>query len=189
MNPATTDATFQSTTGAAVTLETNAFNAAPAGNALVILQGNNNGGDQSFFGQLSAGLISAGKATAAQNQLTNQLIYAFGGNADSWDTNCTNYVVMGIGTANTLIPNSMQSAPLLFGSNGDEAPKSKYGRYLAVFAVPKTAAACTSDAANVTAPTADAAARFVGAAADMAFPAIVGLNGSQQWSNNNLTKN
>lgn len=189
MAATTTDATFQSTSGAAITLETNAFAAAPAGAALVILQGNNNGNDQSFFGQLSGGLISTGKGSAAKNELANQLIYAFGGNADSWDTNCTNYVVMGVGPANTLIPSSMQSAPVMFGSNGDEAPKTVYARYLGVFAVPKSAAACTSDAANVTAPTADAAAKFIGAAADMPFPALVGLNGAQQWTNNNLAKN
>jgi prepilin-type N-terminal cleavage/methylation domain-containing protein len=192
-DPATTDATFQSTTGAAVPLDNNGFNG--TGIPLVILQGNPNGGDQSFFGQLSAGLQAttgarANGLTNADPELKNQLIYAFGGNEDSWDTACTNYVVMGIGSANTLIPSSMQSAPLMFGSNGDEAPKDKYARYLAVFAVPSSAGGgCTSDGANVTAPNADAAARFIGAAADMTFPALVGLNGAQQWSNNNLAKN
>jgi type II secretory pathway pseudopilin PulG len=184
-NNSTNDATFASTSGAPVTLSTNGFDG--AGVPVVVLQGHSNNGDQTFFGQLSSGSLSTGKSTAAKNQLANQLIYAFGGDESSWDTTCTNYVVMGLGAANGLIPSSMQSAPVVFGSNGDEAPKSVYARYLAVFAVP-AAVSCTSDAANVTAPTADAAAKFIGAAADMPFPALVGLSGAQQWTNNNLSK-
>lgn len=188
-NSATTDATFQSTTGAAITLDSAPFSIATPGPRLTILQGNNNNGDQSFFGQLSASLQSA-KATPAKAELTNQLIYAFGGNDSTWDTNCTNYVVMGIGSASSLVPGSMQSAPVVFGSNGSEAPKDHYARYLAVFAVPSDASGtCVSDAANASAPKPDAAARFIGAAANMPFPALVGLNGAQQWTNNNLAAN
>jgi type II secretory pathway pseudopilin PulG len=199
-NSATTDATFASTTGAPRYLDTNAFNG--TGETLVVLTGNNNGGDQSFFGQLAAGLQASTAArtvngtsyTNANAQLKNQLIYAFGGNEESWDSNCTNYVVMGLGSANGLIPSSMQSAPVIFGSNGDEAPKSVYARYLAVFAVPSDddsnpSTSCVSDAANATTMNADAAAKFIGAAASMPFPALVGLNGAQQWTNNNLAKN
>jgi hypothetical protein len=183
-NSSTTDATFQSTIGGPQTVDPAMF--AGTDIPLVFLQGTPATDDQTFFGQLNSALVSS------TDTLKNQLMYAFGGDQQSWDTNCTNYVVMGIGPTNTLIPTSMQSAPVVFGSNGDEAPAKVYERYVAVFAVPSAntlaTGGCTSNGDFAVAPTADAAARFIGAAADMPFPALVGLNGAQQWANNNLNE-
>ena len=184
------DATFKSTSGAPVNLDANPFAAATI--PLTFLRGA--AGDQTFFGQLATPDLTAttpALTTAAYTR--NQLAYAFGGTAASWDTACTSYVVMGIGADSTLIPDAMQGAPVHFGGSKGTNPATKYSRYVAVFAVPNAGAlaatSATSDAIpKITCPKPDAAAKFIGAAGIMDFPALVGLSGAQQWANINLYK-
>lgn len=185
-NNATDDATFKSTIGAAQTLTTNPF-AAGTGVPLAQLTDNVTAqADQTFFGQLSTNLVDT------VNPIKNQLMYAFGGTQDSWDTACTTYVVMGVGSASSLIPSAMQAAPVHFGGSAGEAPATVYARFVSVFAVPSAGAvgatATTSNGASVTCMKPDAPAKFIGTAGVMDFPALVGLNGAQQWANANMTK-
>ena len=189
MNDSTDDATFKATLGAPVALSANPFDGT-SGQALLRLTGDVTFTDQSFYGQLGNSLM-VGAAPTASEAVKNQLAYAFGGNPASWDTACTNYIVMGIGTDNGLIPEAMQSAPVHFGGSKGTAPATTYSRFVGVFAVPSAAAlgatAATSNGSS-SCMKPDAAAKFIGAAAVMDFPAIVGLNGSQQWANSNLNK-
>ena len=187
-NSATNDATFKSTS-LSVTLNANPFGATST--PLTFLRGAVNGSpdDQTFFGQLAAPDLAGTTAAFTRNQLA----YAFGGTAASWDTACTSYVVMGIGADSTLIPDAMQGAPVHFGGSKGTNPATYYSRYVAVFAVPNAgalgASSTTSDAIpKITCPKPDAAAKFIGAAGIMDFPALVGLSGAQQWANVNLYK-
>ncbi len=188
MNDSTDDATFKATTGTSVALSANPFDGT-TGTALLKLTGDITNTDQSFYGQLGNSLM-AGAAPTASEAVKNQLAYAFGGDPSSWDTACTNYIVMGIGSSNGLIPDAMQSAPVHFGGSKGTAPATTYSRFVGVFAVPNAVALSAPTTSNGSSPCMkpDAAAKFVGAAAVMDFPAIVGLNGAQQWSNSNLNK-
>ena len=189
MNDTTDDATFKATTGVPATLLTNAF---AGGTSLTLLQltgDMTNTTNQSFYGQLASPL--GGALPSADHVVKNQLAYAFGGDPSSWDTACTNYIVMGIGSANGLIPAAMQGAPVHFGGSKGTAPATVYSRYVGVFAVPNvaaiTATAATSNGSSACMK-ADEKAKLIGSAAVMDFPAIVGLNGAQQWANSNLNK-
>lgn len=185
-NNATADATFKSTIGAPLTLGNSAFGGGVDTQALLQLTGNIANSDQTFFGQLETTLITL----TADNVIKNQLAYAFGGSPDSWDTTCTNYIVMGIGSGSSLIPDAMQAAPVHFGGSKGESPTTIYARYVAVFAVPSTGATILVPVSNATpakaCPKPDAPAKFIGSAGVMDFPAIVGLNGAQQWANAKL---
>lgn len=175
---ATTDATFQSTTGSVLTLN---GGTTPSTIKLAKLTGTT--ATDTFFSQLPANLLTA-------DPVKNQLIYAFGGDATSWDTTCTNYVVMGIGSSNSMIPAVMQSAPVHFAGTGAQAPNLQYNRYLAVFAVPNGSATGNNDVTGAScAAGLGNAATFVGSAMIMPFPAIVGLHGAQQYANSNLLTN
>lgn len=187
-NPTTDDATFKSTSGSS-NLNADPFGAGSI--PLTFLRETVAGTltDQTFFGQLAIPDTAGTPAAFTRNQLA----YAFGGTADSWDTNCTSYVVMGIGADSTLIPDAMQGAPVHFGGSKGTNPATKYSRYVAVFAVPNAGAlGATSTTSNaiptITCPKPDAAAKFIGAAGIMDFPALVGLSGAQQWANVNLYK-
>lgn len=181
----TTDATFASTSGGTQpTLGTNPFAGSGTGTKLVQLASNIGvQADQTFFGQLAGTLVDA-------DGVKNQLMYAFGGTKQNWDTACTNYIVMGIGASTSLIPSVMQGAPVHFGGSAGEAPATVYDRFVAVFAVPNASAGSASpNATNISAcMKPDAPAKFIGTAGIMDFPALVGLNGAQQWANANMTK-
>lgn len=172
---ATTDATYKSTTGT--------VQAPDALAGLAQLTGT--GAADDFFGQLPNKTADAVK---------NQLIYAFGGTAKDWDTTCTQYIVMGIGGQNSMVPSVMASAPVHFAGTKDQSTALTYNRYLAVFAVPKTYTTLADPAnkSDVTGlPCSNQAgdkAKFVGSAMDMPFPAIVGLAGSQQYANSRLNR-
>jgi len=170
----TSDATFQSTTGSSQTLSSTS----PI--ALAKLTGTT--ASDTFYNSLPANLVTS-------DPVKNQLIYAFGGDATTYDTTCTNYIVMGIGSSNSMIPSAMESAPVHFSGTGAQATDIAYDRYSAVFAVPNgattgtnsvTGAPCSSGLGN--------AATFVGAVMIMPFPAIVGLNGAQEYANVHLNE-
>lgn len=161
-NNLTSDATFNSTLGSALPITSTSTT------SLAYLAG----GTTSDNKLLTYGLI---KNTGTPVQ--DQLIYAFGGDASTWDVACTNYVVMGIGSANSMIPAAMQSAPVHFSGTGAQSTALAYNRYVAVFAVPNSTTYCAS---------APSVATFVGSAMLMPFPAIVGLNGAQQYANSNI---
>jgi len=168
-NNSTTDATFQSTTGAA---------AAPT--ALIKLTGTT--AADPFFGQI---------ATPSASAVKNQLMYAFGGDANTYDTTCTNYWVLGIGTNNSMIPSVMQAAPVHFAGTAAGQPATTYSRYLAVIATPVAYAGASVAVDDVTGATCNSesgnAATFVGVAQIFPnFPAIVGLNGAQEYTAENM---
>jgi type II secretory pathway pseudopilin PulG len=167
-NNATTDATFQSTSGSAATVTAFATSV-----ALAFLNGTT--AADTFFGQL---------ASPTADKVKNQLIYAFGGSDATWDTVCTNYVVMGIGSANSMVGSTMQAVPVHFAGTGDQQPTLQYNRYVAVFAVHNGASTGTNTVTGKACPAeAGNAATFVGSAMIMPFPAIVGLQGAQQYAN------
>jgi prepilin-type N-terminal cleavage/methylation domain-containing protein len=174
-NNATTDATFQSTTGAVTAVS----QATPI--PLAQLTGTN--ATDTFFNSLPANLLTT-------DQIKNQLIYAFGGDGNSYDTACHNYIVMGIGSSNSMVGSVMQSVPVHFSGTGANSTDKTYNRYLAVFAVPNgTTTPGTTDQVTGKDCTAELgeSATFIGTALIFSgFPAIVGLNGSQQFTNSNL---
>lgn len=104
------------------------------------------------------------------------LAYALGGNADSYDTTCYNYIGMGIGDKNEMVGTAMQSAPVLFVPNGDFNPEKAYARYIAIFKIQKSTVTADGCADQVQ------PASFIGAVADMDFGALVGSAASQQWA-------
>ncbi len=114
-----------------------------------------------------------------------QLIYAFGGQSTDYDTTCHSYVVLGIGDGNEMVGNAMQAAPVHFSENGDNGPTLKYGRYVAVFKVQNT----TASPGTAVCPDQPQAAKFVGAAMDLDFAALVGQVGSLSWTNSRLNTN
>ena len=180
MNATTTDATFKSTGNPL---------AISATTSLAHLIGS--GASNTFYNALPANMLTA-------DAVRNQLLYAFGGTpgdtttstcqtpastimgvpgtcASTWDTACTNYIVMGIGAANSMVPTYMANAPVHFAGTGPQAPALQYNRYSAVFAVP-----------NGTCDNTGSPATFVGSAMIMPFPAIVGIAGAQEYAGENL---
>ncbi|CAG1771132.1 Type II secretion system protein G [uncultured bacterium] len=117
------------------------------------------------------------------------LAYSFGGtpadypNTIDTATACYAYVAFGIGDRSELTGAAVQSAPVLFTSNGDTSPDKKYSRFLAVFKV--QASTVVADGC----PDAAQPAQFVGAAANLDFPALVGTAASLSWSTSRMTSN
>jgi prepilin-type N-terminal cleavage/methylation domain-containing protein len=115
------------------------------------------------------------------------MAYALGGSADQFDTVCHSYIAMGIGDKSTIVGKDLQSAPVLFASNGDFNPQKKYARFIGIFQV-HSATPTPLEAPIKDSVTGEACAdqvqpaKFLGAVADMDFGAMVGSAASQQWS-------
>jgi type II secretory pathway pseudopilin PulG len=154
-----------------------------AGSNAAFLTGNTASSSGYFYGQLDSTL-------ATGNNVKDQLIYAFGGNGTSWDSNCTQYIVVGIGTGNSMVPSAMSNVPVHFAGTAAQAADVAYDRYVAVYSIPSNTAVMgttkyNGGASNGQLCSGAQGASFVGAAMVMPFPAIVGTQGSLEWTNEN----
>lgn len=124
--------------------------------------------------------------------VAEHLAYALGGNVnqyldndvDTGATGCYKYIGLGIGDNNEMIGSSMQSAPILFMSNGDMNPEKKYARFIAIMKVHTNLKIFGAGGVitNPSCPDTEQPASFVGVVAAMDFKALIGSASSQQWA-------
>lgn len=82
-------------------------------------------------------LILATVAKGNSATIEEHLALALGGHASDYDATCYDYVAMGIGDHNSMINNTMASAPVHFPEDATKGPTDYYNHYLAILQVDK----------------------------------------------------
>jgi len=91
-------------------------------------------------GTVIVAVLNAGDKGSVEQHLAD----AFGGDINSYDSTCYDYVVMGVGQESQMTGRTLQDAPVHFAQNGDMGPENKYNRFSAVFKVDKANATIAS---------------------------------------------
>jgi len=135
-------------------------------------------------------VLNAGDKGSVEQHLAD----AFGGDINSYDSTCYDYVVMGVGQESQMSGRTLQDAPVHFAQNGDMGPDNKYNRFAAVFQVDKADSTIANDPGGLGVSTGNCSdsaefAKLVGSAMLMMPNHLFGLQDELNRSYSNIAAN